>query len=207
MKKILTLTLLSIGVILSATSCEDYNKEMVKEAQSVDTSNKTNIGRSVARTISAVESNNYGLEALRTEQSQLNFNHNQPAEIIEWSLEREQLNEKILRWNDPNKISYITLFDNTGGIRGYFTIKGKVSSVNSKLTNTSQLIYFYSGNAASVESPDMDGSYGSNGDAIFFFLTDGTYMEYTGDYLVSDNPVVLNTQPAMTYIVDETPED
>ena len=35
---------------------------------------------------------------------------------------------------------------------------------------------------------DIDGSYGSNDSGIFFFTTDGKYIEWTGDYLYSDMP-------------------
>ena len=77
-------------------------------------------------------------------------------------------------WNDPNKLSYIYLF-NRDNIVGFFPIKGKVSSVNSQITNTN-----YEYNNSTVESPSMDGSYGTNGDAVFFFLVDGSYMEWNG---------------------------
>lgn len=60
-------------------------------------------------------------------------------------------------------------------------------------------IRFRSGCAGVVESPSMDGSYGSNGDAVFFYLTDDTYMEWKGSYLLSDNYVKLSQEPLMTY--------
>lgn len=50
-----------------------------------------------------------------------------------------------------------------------------------------------------MESPDFDGSYGDNGEGIFFFLTDGTYMEWNGKYFLSDEPVKLAQQPLMVY--------
>ncbi len=52
-----------------------------------------------------------------------------------------------------------------------------------------------------VESPALDGSYGTNGDGVFFFLTDGAYMEWNGKYLLSDRPVRLNKEPIMVYEV------
>ena len=35
---------------------------------------------------------------------------------------------------------------------------------------------------------DVDGSYGENDTGIFFFTTDGKYVEWTGTYLYSDIP-------------------
>ena len=98
----------------------------------------------------------------------------QPPVILDWSLERDNLNKRTKLWNDPNKLSYIYLF-NRDNIVGFFPIKGKVSSVNSQITNTN-----YEYNNSTVESPSMDGSYGTNGDAVFFFLVDGSYMEWNG---------------------------
>lgn len=44
-------------------------------------------------------------------------------------------------------------------------------------------------------------SYGSNGDAVFFFLTDGSYMEWNGTYLLVDRPMKLSVKP-MVYSED-----
>jgi hypothetical protein len=38
---------------------------------------------------------------------------------------------------------------------------------------------------------DVDGSYGTNDNGIFFFTTDGKYIEWTGTYLYSDIPFIV----------------
>ena len=48
-----------------------------------------------------------------------------------------------------------------------------------------------------VDSPDIDGSYGSNGDAIFFFTTDDVYVEWRGDYMLADQALKLTQQPEL----------
>ena len=83
-----------------------------------------------------------------------------------------------------------------------YVCKGKVSSVNSKLTTQEQIVddpygRSYDVGGKVVESPDLDGSYGSNGDAIFFFTTDGAYIEWPGVYHLSDFPLRLTTQPIL----------
>lgn len=198
----------ALGFILSTlllASCGDIDASA--NINSADTSNGKGVGYSVADNVTDIATNSYGNEVVRTEQSQIHFNQIQPAEKLDWSLEREQLNERLKLWNDPNKISYIYLMSDTGTMVGYFPIKGKVSSVNSKLTNTSQLIYndYSTSDVVNgvVESPDMDGSYGSNGDAVFFFLTDGTYMEWNGKFLLCDNPIKLTQEPLMIYETQE----
>ena len=144
----------------------------------------------------------------------------QPAPRLDWSLERDNLIKRTQRWNDPNKISYIYLLSDMGTVMAFFPIKGKVSSLGSYLTGSVAPIddprsypppsgvercavdnaHCYNTNLSSllVESPDYDGSYGNNGDGVFFFLTDGTYMEWNGKYMLADQPVKLSTQPIMT---------
>jgi len=48
-----------------------------------------------------------------------------------------------------------------------------------------------------IPSPAEDGSYGTNGDAVFFFTTDGAYVEWNGSYMLADQPLKLTTQPEL----------
>lgn len=153
-------------------------------------------------------------EQNHTEQNQKQLIEQQPAVSLSWSLERDNINKRTKMWNDPNKISYIYLVS-YGKVMSFYTIKGKVSSVNSQVTNTEQLTWkcvnpdgTYATNEncggwaqhaveGSVPSPAEDGSYGSNGDAIFFYTTDGAYVEWNGEYMLADQPLKLSTQPEL----------
>ena len=123
------------------------------------------------------------------------------------SVERRNLVEKQSRFNVASKISYIYLVS-FGKIMAYYTVKGKVSSVNSMLTCTQQLVDdgngFLNGrsNIHVVDSPDIDGSYGSNGNAIFFFTAEGVYVEWNGEYLLCDQPLNLQQPPELIMAVD-----
>lgn len=154
------------------------------------------------------------VEQNHTEENQKRLIEQQPPVSLTWSLERENINKKTKLWNDPNKVSYIYLV-NYGKVMAFYTIKGKVSSVNSQITNSEQLTWrcvnpdgTYSSNAAcndwnqrivsgQIPSPAEDGSYGTNGDAIFFFTTEGAYVEWAGDYMLADQPLKLTTQPEL----------
>lgn len=149
------------------------------------------------------------LEQQKTEQNQSKLLKAQPPVTLDWSLERENINKRTNLWNDPNKVSYIYLI-NYGKIMAFYTIKGKVSSVNSQITNPEQLVKYWSrqtGNYGLVSgvlpSPAEDGSYGTNGDAIFFFTTSGAYVEWAGDYMLCDQPLKLSTPPTMILEVNE----
>ena len=156
-------------------------------------------------------------ESTLAEMEQTEANHERlvkavPPPSISTSQERVNLKKRLERFNSENKVSYIYLID-YGKVMAFYTVKGKVSSVNSLLTTPDQIVTL--GHAHSigresvitrhrVSSPDLDGSYGSNGNAIFFFTTSDIYIEWSGTYLLCDAPLKLSTPP--TIVIYETPE-
>jgi len=144
-----------------------------------------------------------------TEENQKVLLENQPPVRLDWSLERENINKRTNLWNDPNKVSYIYLI-NYGKIMAFYTIKGKVSSVNSQITNPSQIARVYKKSRGGgfdvysgvLDSPAEDGSYGTNGDGIFFFTTDGGYIEWRGDFMLCDKPYQLSAPPDVVRYIE-----
>lgn len=130
---------------------------------------------------------------------------NQPTPTdIDYSLERHNLIKRAYWVNGMRDkanslaspiadmpLGYIVLFTESGDVIGQFTVDGKVTSLNSYLTPDSEyyeLVYGGSCSKANNWMPDVDGSYGENDQGIFFFTTDGKYIEWTGTYLYSDIP-------------------
>ncbi len=143
----------------------------------------------------------YQYEVAVTEKNQISLVRSQPPFQMESSLERQNLINRYKYLNDENNVHHVYAVANDGTIIGYWVAQGKVSSVNSKLTNNRQIVkapqmddgtWDYDG-LFKVESPQMDGSYGTNGDAIFFFTTSGNYVEYNGEYVVSEEPMNIQT--------------
>lgn len=145
-------------------------------------------------------------ELKATEANQQRLQEAVPAPELKDSLERTQLKRRLERFNQSQKISYIYLMS-YGRVMAYYSIKGKVSSVNSMLTCTEQplMVRTPGGDRQTVvvPSPDLDGSYGSNGDAIFFFTTDDTYVEWNSEYLLSDRPLRLQERPLLIQEIKE----
>lgn len=130
---------------------------------------------------------------------------NQPTPTdLEYSLERYNLIRRAYWVNGQREkamslpceiqrpLGYIILFSGNTVV-GRFEVDGKVSSLNSFLTPDSDY-YEYSGSSSSYKNnwlADVDGSYGSNDNGIFFFTPDGKYIEWTGTYLYSDIPFIV----------------
>ena len=141
-------------------------------------------------------------EQEHTEQNQANLNSAQPAPNVTWSLERDNLIKRFKLQNDRSIMMYTYVFkEGVGTPIGYYQVN-KVSSVNSQLTNPEQvvdgedIVGNRDGNGIiSMPSPSEDGSYGTNGEAIFGFTPDGLYMEHNMKYIVSTTPLAFNDVP------------
>lgn len=140
-----------------------------------------------------------------------NLEQSQPTPTdIDYSLERYNLirraywvngqREKALALPCPvdKPLGYVVLMLEGVGIVGNYVIDGKVSSLNSFLTPDSEYYeqgYYSSGSSMGNGNSwlaDVDGSYGENDNGIFFFTTDGKYIEWTGTYLYSDIPYIVD---------------
>lgn len=132
---------------------------------------------------------------------------NQPTpNDIEYSLERYNLIRRTYWVNGMRErainlpceierpLGYIVLFSGNATV-GQFVVDGKVSSLNSFLTPDSE---YYEGGTYNHWLADVDGSYGENDSGIFFFTPDGKYIEWSGDYLYSDIPFIIDA-PIIQY--------
>lgn len=144
-------------------------------------------------------------EVRLTEENQKDVIAAVPTPKLQTSQERKNIKRRLETFNAEDKISYIYLIS-FGKVMSFYTVQGKVSSVNSYLTPMERLInnkgetcngWNDSGGCYPVEAPDLDGSYGTNGDAIFFFTTEGVYVEWNGEYMVADQPLKMATQPEL----------
>lgn len=139
-------------------------------------------------------------ESKVTEKNQQHLAKKYPPLELDDSLERQNLRKRYKHLNDRDVTHHVYLFSH-GKLISSYVAQGKVSSVNSKLTQPEQKVPCNRtryGSECIVSSPQMDGSYGTNGDGIFFFTTDGRYVEWNGEYLVSDQPMNVGTPPQLT---------
>jgi len=147
-------------------------------------------------------------EQARTEQNQRNLFTKQPPPQLDWSLERDNLTKRFKLQNDRAVSFFMYVFiEGVAAPVGYYQVN-KVSSVDSQLTNTSQVISIYEhggyGNAI-LPSPAEDGSYGTNGQGVFGFTPEDIYIEHNMHYIVSTIPLTF-AQPVVRLAVVNTDE-
>jgi len=205
------LMLIAVVALIALAGCAEQGSS--QQEASEDISNTT------GDDVSEVEvGGSYGYEVRATEKNQLNLVKTQPPFQMDSSLERANLINRYQYLNDRTNTHHVYAMSNDGKVIAYWVAQGKVSSVNSKLTNDAQIVAseaclettYHEGEGGcfeTVESPQMDGSYGSNGDAIFFFTTSGAYVEWNGKYVVSEEPMNIQTAVSLEQQVDEDGDD
>lgn len=132
-----------------------------------------------------------------------------PVPQLVTSSERKNVAKRAELFDNEEKISYIYLVS-YGKVMTFFTVQGKVSSLRSYMTPVDKLVDGNGDTCSSnhkmsgmyepcytIEAPDLDGTYGENVDGIFFFTTEGAYVEWRGEYMMSDQPLKLTTQPEL----------
>lgn len=106
-------------------------------------------------------------------------------------LERRNLAERLKRQADPNKIGYVYILS-FGKFIGYYTIKGKISSTDSQMTNTNQTWDCGDSCTTVVDSVGDDGSFGPNEVGVFFFTQQGVMVQTNSEYVYSDQPLTID---------------
>lgn len=149
----------------------------------------------------------YSNDAMKVEETQKRVQTSVPIPEIKSSTERLGISKRAVLFDDENKISYIYLID-YGKVMAFYTVKGKVSSLNSFLTPLDKLVFAdgspcirnekdYNGYSWEpcyvIQAPDIDGAYGENSNGVFFFTAEGAYVEWNRGYLVSDQPLKITT--------------
>ena len=123
---------------------------------------------------------------------------NVPVPPLSDSLERRNISEHLKRNNVPDRIRYIYLLADTGGIYAYYVIKGKVSSTASQLTPTDDLDKSSYG-VVTLQASGDDGSFGGDEGGIYFFTDTGTEIQWNGRWLLTDAPMEIKT-PSLTLV-------
>ena len=123
---------------------------------------------------------------------------NDPVPTLNDSLERANIAEHLRRNNQPDRVRYIYLLADTGGVYAYFAIKGKVTSTGAQLTPTDDFAKKCGTcDWEVVQGPTDDGSFGGDEGGIYFFTDTGMEVQWNGRWLLTDEPLKIQT-PTLT---------
>ena len=179
MKKVVTYLLVASVLVMGAVAM--FPRGIVPVAKAGDTSERITP------------------ESQAVQQNQDKLYNSVPLPQLDTSLERINIKKRLELWNNENKVSYIYLV-NYGRVMAFYTVKGKVTSGSKRLTATDKIVQnnsYESGAYSVIGAPELDGTYGNSNPYIFFWTTDGVYVQWSGDYMLVDQPLQLTTQPEL----------
>jgi len=147
----------------------------------------------------------------------------QPAPNLDFSMDRYLLSERLVRLNNPNKMTFLYMFFPNGDMLS-MTIVGKLSSTSKRLTVPEQINVmkdpeydiFHRDNCTAYEkytgsSPDEMGTYGLSDPAKVGITTIGSLIEAGGfmAYIYSEQPLVFKnlTKPPIEFEVEATADE
>lgn len=157
-KKIMVMIGILVLTLVTLTGCAEVTTTNTKK----DIESTLNIGNNLVENQATPTDINYSLER---------YNLIRRAYWVNG--QRERANTLVCEVEKP--LGYIALFLENGACAGKFIVDGKITSLNSYLTPDSEYYELIYGGTYSKENkwlPDVDGSYGSNDNGIFFFTTD-----------------------------------
>ena len=182
MKKILSLVLVAVLLCFACVSFVGCDYEPSVSGSKQDVNNTINAANTIQGNQPTPTDIEYSLER---------YNLIRRAYLVNG--QREKANSLPCEIEKP--LGYVILMSGNVVV-GNFVVDGKVSSLNSYLTPDSkyyEIAYGGSGTYYNDWLADVDGSYGSNDNGIFFFTPDGKYIEWTGTYLYSDIPFEVDS--------------
>jgi hypothetical protein len=158
-------SILALGLVLSLAACEAPSP-----------TGQTNKGVQAQKAAAAAE--------------QIQFSEN--AEI-------DNIRKRLELTSNPGQIGFILLLNEAGQPTMYASVKGKITSGSKRLTNPSAVLRTDCGAAevcdTVVTGPSDEGTYGSSDPYVYFWTTEGQYIQTTSKYIYSDKPIRTSIKP------------
>ena len=138
-------------------------------------------------------------QALKATEAAESISFNENAEI-------DNIKRRLEITSQPGKIGYVVLLNEAGQPILYTSVKGKVTSGSKRLTRPYDVYEGRHGGYGAdfiVAGPSDEGTYGHSSPYIYFWTHEDRYVQWSGDYLYSDQPIRLRVEPLVINIAAE----
>lgn len=113
--------------------------------------------------------------------------------------EIENIKHRIELTSSPGALGFILLMNEAGQPIMYTSVKGKITSSGKRLTRDQEIRTFSNGKGgvspSVINAPSDEGTYGKSDEYIYFWTTEGQYMQWNGKYLYSNQPFRIRVEP------------
>lgn len=110
--------------------------------------------------------------------------------------EIENIKRRLELTSNPGAIGFVLLMNQAGQPIMYTGVKGKITSGSKRLTEPDRSGSWGAGQNNVVRAaPSDEGTYGSSDSYIYFWTTNGQYIQWSGSYLYSDKPLRVKIEP------------
>lgn len=137
-------------------------------------------------------SKNVQAEKAKAAANSINFTEN--AEI-------DNIKRRLELTSNHGAVGFILLMNESGQPIMYTSVKGKITSGSKRLTEPDRAGDWGSGTNNVVRAaPSDEGTYGSSDPYIFFWTSEGQYIQHNGKYLFSDKPFRVKVEPLVVSV-------
>ena len=114
--------------------------------------------------------------------------------------EIDNIQARLELTSDPGLTGFVLLMNEAGQPIMYTSVKGKITSGSKRLTKTYSVLNRHDCGDWRCDkvvnaAPSDEGTWGSSNPYIYFWTTNGQYIQWNGKYLYSDQPFRLDVQP------------
>jgi hypothetical protein len=121
--------------------------------------------------------------------------------------EIDNIKKRLELMSKPGVLMYIVLLNQAGQPIMYEGVVSKITSSGKQLTKPYNVSR--KSQPAGVadtylieQAPSDNGLWGSSGNYIFYWNTEGAYRQWSGDYILSDKPLRLKVEPLVVSHAD-----
>lgn len=126
-------------------------------------------------------------QAQKAKEAANSINFTENAEI-------DNIKRRLELTSNPGAIGFVLLMNEAGQPIMYTSVKGKITSGTKRLTEPDR-VGGHSEHPYVRSAPSDEGTYGNSDPYIYFWTTEGQYIQWNGKFLYSDKPFRVKIEP------------